>query len=201
MKKKRKRNWSILLPSQDTTLLLYPVMSRCGDPVSAYWNCPLEYGPLYYRRLVDDIFVLFNSPEDLKRSHSYLNSCHPNISFTKENEEDNVMSFLDVNIIQKKGRFTTSVYRKLTFSRSYIHFDSFLPSSTKIGLLHTLLYRRFRICSNWTKFHLELVKLIDVFKNNDYPEKFINNYFKVFLDNKKRIQCKVITVPTLFLVL
>ena len=53
------------------------------------------------------------------------------------------------------------------------------------------------------KFHLELVMLIDVFKNNGYPENFINNCFKVFLDNKYRIQEKVITVPkkTLFLVL
>ena len=82
-------------------------------------------------------------------------------------------------------------------------FNSFLPSSNKIGLLHTLLYRCFRICSDWTKFHLELVKLTDVFKNNGYPENFINNCFKVFLDNKYRIQEKVITVPkkTLFLVL
>ena len=70
-------------------------------------------------------------------------------------------------------------------------------------MLHTLLYRCFRICSDWTKFHLELVKLTDVFKNNGYPENFINNCFKVFLDNKYRIQEKVITVPkkTLFLVL
>ena len=82
-------------------------------------------------------------------------------------------------------------------------FDSFLPSSYKIGLLHTLLYRCFLICSDWTKFHLELVKLIDIFKNNGYPENFINNCFKVFLDNKYRVKEKVITVPkkTLFLVL
>ena len=82
-------------------------------------------------------------------------------------------------------------------------FDSFLPSSYKIGLLHTLLYRCFRICSDWTKFHLELVKLIDVFKSNGYPENFINNCFKVFLDNKYRVKEKVITVhkKTLFLVL
>ena len=113
------------------------------------------------------------------------------------------MSFLDVNIIREKDKFTTSVYRKPTFSGIYTHFDSFLPSSNKIGLLHTLLYRCFRICSDWTKFHLEVVKLTDVFKNNGYPENFINNCFKVFLDNKYRIQEKVITVPkkTLFLVL
>ena len=57
----------------------------------------------------------------------------------------------------------------------------------------------FRICSDWTKFHFELVKLIDFFKNNVYPD----NCFEVFLDNKYRVREKVITVPkkTLFLVL
>ena len=121
-------------------------------------HCPVEYRPLYYRRYVDDIFVLFNSAEHLKRFHSYLNSRHLNISFTIENEKDNRMSFLDVNIIREKDKFTTSVYRKPTFSGIYTHFDSFLPSSNKIGLLHTLLHKCFRICSDWTKFHLELVK-------------------------------------------
>ena len=111
------------------------------------------------------------------------------------------MSFLDVNIIGYQGRFTTSVYCKPTFGGICTHFDIFLPSSYKIGLLHTLLYRCFPICSDWTKFHLELVKLIDVFKNNGYPENFINNCFKVFLDNKYRIQEKVITVPKKTLVL
>ena len=33
---KSKRNWSILMLSPDATLLLYPVMSSCGDPVSAH---------------------------------------------------------------------------------------------------------------------------------------------------------------------
>ena len=36
--KKAKKPWSILMSSQDTTLFLYPVMSSCGDPVSAYSN-------------------------------------------------------------------------------------------------------------------------------------------------------------------
>ena len=134
-------------------------------------RCPLEYRPLYYRRYVHDIFVLFNSPGHLKRFHSYLNSYHLNISSTIENEKDNITSFLDVNIIREQA------------------------------LLHTLLYRCFRICSDWTKFLLELVKLTDVFKSNGYPVDFINNYFKVFLDNKYIIQQKVITVPKKTLVL
>ena len=51
------------------------------------------------------------------------------------------------------------------------------------------------------RLDLELVKLIDVFKNNGYPENFINNCFKFFLDNKYRIREKVITVPMKTLVL
>ena len=34
-----------------------------------------------------------------------------------------------------------------------------------------------------------------VFTSNNYPEKFINNCFKTFLDNKQRMEEKVITVP------
>ena len=33
------------------------------------------------------------------------------------------MSFLDVNITCQQGRFTTSVYRKPTFTGKYTHFD------------------------------------------------------------------------------
>ena len=79
-------------------------------------HCPLEYRPLYYQRYVADICVLFNSPEHLKRFHSYLNSCHLNIPVTIGNEKGNKISFLDVNIIREQERFTSSVYQKSTFS-------------------------------------------------------------------------------------
>ena len=110
----------------------------------------MEYRPLYYRRYVDDIFVLFNSSEHPKGFYSYLNSRHLNIALTMENEKDNRMSFFDVNIIREKDKFTSSVNCKLTFSGIYTHFDNVLPSSNKIGLLHTLLYR----CSRFAQIGL-----------------------------------------------
>ena len=77
------------------------------------------------------------------------------------------MSFLDVNIIREQGKFTTSVDHKPTFSGNHTHFDIFFA----------LLYRCFQICPDWTKFHIELIKLMDVFNSNDYPDNFINNCF------------------------
>ena len=48
---------------------------------------------------------------------------------------------------------------------------------------------------------MELVKVMDVFKNNIYPENFINNCFKTFFDQKHRIQEKLVTVTKTFLLL
>ena len=43
-------------------------------------NCPSECKPYYYRRYVDDIFVLFTSPENLEAFQHFLNdpilTCH-----------------------------------------------------------------------------------------------------------------------------
>ena len=55
------------------------------------------------------------------------------------------MSFLDIEINRGDKIFTTSVYRKPTFSGVYTHFDSFLPSTYKFGSVYTLPYRRLQI--------------------------------------------------------
>ena len=43
-------------------------------------QCPNEFKPVFYRRYVDDIFVLFELAEHLSKFQVYLNTCHPNIS-------------------------------------------------------------------------------------------------------------------------
>ena len=157
-------------------------------------SSPLEYRPLYYRRYVDDIFVLFKSSDHLKRFQSYLNSCHVSMSFTIETEQENKISFLDVNVIREQGEFITSVYRKPTFSGVYTHFDSFLPDTYKIGMIYTLANRCFRICSSWSMFHQQLILLREIFKKNGNPENFIDRCFKLFLDRIHILKEKVPTV-------
>ena len=105
-------------------------------------RCPLEHIPFYHLRYVEDTFVLLNSPGHLKVFQLLKFSLYQHI-FTIENEKDNRMPFLEINIIREQSKFTTSVYRKPTFSRIYTHFDSFLPSFYKSGMSHTLLNRYF----------------------------------------------------------
>ena len=74
------------------------------------------------------------------------------MSFTIETEQSNEILFLDVNVIGKQVKFTTSIYRKPTFSGVYAHSNSYLPNTYKIGVIY-ILNRCFRICSNWSMFH------------------------------------------------
>ena len=86
-----------------------------------------------------------------------MNHQHSDLKFTFEVEQNNSFSFLDVKICRENDRFTTSIYRKPTFSGVFIHFDSFIPTSYKHGLVKTLMFRYFKICSSYEKIHNEFL--------------------------------------------
>ena len=58
------------------------------------------------------------------------------MSFSMETEKENKLSFLDVEVIREQGNFTTTVYRKPTFSGVYINFESFLSSVYKFCMVY-----------------------------------------------------------------
>ena len=94
-----------------------------------YWlnKCPIEFKPIYYRRCVGDIFVLFESPESAHWFPEYMFSKHQNINFTVQQENIGSLSFLEVRIYRKNGKFTT-------FSEVFTNYESFIPTYQKIKL-------------------------------------------------------------------
>ena len=75
-------------------------------------NCSLECKPSYYKRYVDDIFVLFESKTQAESFKNVMNTCHPKIKFTFEKEKTSCFNLLDVKVIRGDNVFTTSAYRK-----------------------------------------------------------------------------------------
>ena len=61
-------------------------------------KCSIEFKPSFYRRYVDDIFVLFESSESAVSLREYMSSKHQNMNFTVEHKNDGSRSFLDVKI-------------------------------------------------------------------------------------------------------
>ena len=106
-------------------------------------QCPNEFKLVFYRRYVDDVFVLFESAEHLSKSHAYLTTCHPIMFFSFEQEINGKLTFLDIEACRQQGKFVRTVYGKPTFSGEYTSFDSFLPTVYKVGMICTLAYRNF----------------------------------------------------------
>ena len=73
-------------------------------------DCPLDFKPLFYRRYVDDTFLIFKSQTNVQKFLEYLNSKHPNIKFTCDNEENSTLPFLDVNIKHTLNQISTFLY-------------------------------------------------------------------------------------------
>ena len=65
------------------------------------------------------------------------------MSFSFAEEKNGKIPFLDVQISRGNGKIVTTVYHKPTFSGIYTHFESFLPSTQKFGMLYTLVHRCF----------------------------------------------------------
>ena len=82
-------------------------------------NFSLECKPSYYKRYVDDMFVLFESETQVESLKNLMNTCHPKIKFAFEKEQNNCFNFLDIKGIREDNVFATSFYRKTSFSGVY----------------------------------------------------------------------------------
>ena len=121
-------------------------------------DCPEKFKPVFYKRYLDDIVVLFDRPDHVKAFIDYMNSKNKNLNFSFETEKDEQMPFLDVNVFRENGKFVTNVIRKETFSGVYTNVYSFIPLEQKFGMVYTLLHRYFCLISDMSKFHIEIEK-------------------------------------------
>ena len=84
---------------------------------------------------------------------------------------------------------------KKTFSGVHTNFKSFIPETYKIGLIKSLLFRCFSLCSDFIKFHHEIDKLKSILYKNSYPRDLIDKCIKEFLDKILTPKPVVSTVP------
>ena len=147
-------------------------------------DCPPKFKPVMYKKYMDDTFLLFKEKEHIDEFLNYLNGKHENIKFTKEIETENNLNFLDISIKKDHNKFTTSVYRKPTYTGLTMNFNSFSPLNYKLNLIKTLIYRGFKISSSFTNFHLEMKTISDILKNNGFKISLILKEIKLFLKNK-----------------
>lgn len=149
-------------------------------------NCPMNIKLHFYRRYVDDTFLLFSNKAQKSQFCNYLNKKHPNMRFTFELESDSDFSlpFLGTFVHRRGDYYQTSTYRKPTFSGLYTHFESCVPMRYKTGLIQILLFRAFKLCSSYELLHSEFDKIRSILFSNGYAKPLIDKIIKRFLWHK-----------------
>ena len=66
-----------------------------------------------FSRYMDDIIEDIKTTE-IHEKLSFINSLHPALKFTMETEENGILPFLDMKVINDKGNLSSSWYNKPT---------------------------------------------------------------------------------------
>ena len=100
-----------------------------------------------WKRYVDDTIVALDDAL-LDDFTAHINSIHPSIKFTREEEVDRSLPMLDARTTRDAaGRLSFTVYRKPTHTDQYLQFSSNQPLTHKLGVIRTLRHRCDTICS------------------------------------------------------
>ncbi len=129
--------------------------------------------PTVWWRCVDDTSVLLDR-SSVPQFHALINNQEESIIFSKEEEDERQLPFLDCLISRTPdGSFTSNVYRKLTATDCFQRFDSHHPLTVKQGLVKCLTTRARKLCSTGESEKTEKGQISKALQCNNYPRHFI----------------------------
>ena len=135
-------------------------------------QCALKAFPLSPRvwiRYVDDTFVIWPHGKDaLSNFLMHLNRQHSSIKFTKEEETEDRLPFLDVMVERCGKKVSTTVYRKPTHTDRYIHYTSHHHPRVFSGTINCMKIRADNVCDDENRME-EISHLRKTFLANGDP--------------------------------
>jgi hypothetical protein len=112
------------------------------------WLSRLASAPRIYYRYIDDLFLIFDSPEVAHTAMRTANTINANIRLT-DVKIDRTVSFLDVTIrLVDDGKVETSLYRKPTDLIVLLHLESAHEWRIKINVLLAQAVRIIKLSSD-----------------------------------------------------
>ena len=139
---------------------------------------------VWYGRYVDDILIIIHRQADAPELLTKFNEVHEHIDFVMEMEKEGSLPFLDVNIFREDTTLEFGWFHKPTWSGQFTHYNSFVPVQWKIGLLKGFKHKLLTLCSP-SKLNSAVGQLEQAFRNNGYPDDFIEEHFSSFVPAKK----------------
>ena len=103
-----------------------------------------------------------------------INNLVPTVKFTKEEEFNNKLPFLDVMICKEEINFQYKIFRKLTNNLMYVHYYSFHSNIVKKSTFRSMFLRALRIVSP-KYLDEEFNYIYNIGRKLCYPDHFLDN--------------------------
>ncbi|VDO88168.1 unnamed protein product [Heligmosomoides polygyrus] len=108
----------------------------------------LTQGIVFYKRYLDDVFVIGSTALDLDTTLDNLNSCDPNIQFTVESPDQNgFLPFLNTEVCTCHGRKEFVWYKKPASQSVLLHSRSAHPLYMKVNVISHLVASKDKTCT------------------------------------------------------
>ena len=132
-----------------------------------------DHPPEVWERHVYYVFSIVHKSY-LQELLEHINNLHPQTQFTKEEENNSSLPFLDT-LVQRNHDKTISVkiYRKPTHTNQYLKYTSHNPTSTKQSVITALFDRADNVVSNEKDKIEEKHHILAALQQNGYPKEFI----------------------------
>ena len=127
-----------------------------------------------YWRFVDDGLLVIENSQNKTILENWLQTLHPNIKFTFEEEINNQIHFLDINIKRFTNHVETRIYRKPCHPLLFQKWTSNLAYKYKISIIRNLFNRTLRLSSTLQIQKEECKILRNCLLNSGYPINLIN---------------------------
>ena len=125
----------------------------------------------WWFRYVDDVHSATRK-DQVNKLQEHLNSIDSHIKFTMELPGTDTLPFLDTLTKTTLNSIESTVYRKLTHTDRYLHYNSNYPSSAKLSVIYTLIHRAKQVCSTPEFLTKEMDHLHKVLQDNHYQTQF-----------------------------
>lgn len=157
-------------------------------------NRYINDGSLYiYRRLIDDVFAIFNNDDTSKRFWREYNQIDPSIQTTSEQQPG--LDYLDLHVY-KGHRFNTTIssfarldvrlHQKIHNRYAYLPFYSYHPRSTINSWMTSELQRAVRAFSDYKAYVSYCQTFYNRLRQRGYPHKTIVAAFNKVSFSKRR---------------
>ena len=137
--------------------------------------------PFIYCRYIDDIFIDIQDEQHLLSLRDQLER-NSVLKFTVDKSLENKMPFLDVSVDASEGRFVTTVYRKPSNTGHCLNGKSECPVRYKRSVIRAYVNRALKTCTTWQLTHQELERIRQIFADNGYDEKLVDDEIRRGMD-------------------